>query len=51
VVFHKYGEKYFLAEVNQPQLGTELPKNKMEKELLAASKRVEPQVVPIASSK
>jgi hypothetical protein len=51
VVFHKYGDKYFLAEVNQPELGTELPKNKIEKELLAASKRVGPQEVPIASAK
>lgn len=50
LVFHKYGERYFLAEVwfdNDP-IGHALPKSKVEKEYAAQMHVTKPQVVYLA---
>ena len=52
LVFHKYGDRYFLASISRAgeKRGYELPAGKLEKEL-RASNTVESDVVLIASAK
>jgi len=52
LVFHKYGDRYFLASINRAgeQRGYELPVGKLEKELRAQN-TVKSDVVLVASAK
>ena len=48
LTFNKYGDRYFLSRVSDPNHGWELPKSRVEKELIA--KRASPAPVTVASS-
>jgi hypothetical protein len=50
LVFHKYGEQYFLAEIwnGQSSIGVAFPESKQEKEMKWARNTQQPEVVVIA---
>jgi hypothetical protein len=48
VTFNRYGDRYFLSRLSDPNHGWELPKSRVEKELIA--KRASPAPVTVASS-
>lgn len=48
VTFNRYGDRYFLSRLSDPIHGWELPKSRVEKELIA--KRASPAPVTVASS-
>jgi hypothetical protein len=48
VTFNRYGDRYFLSRWSDPNHGWELPKSRVEKELIA--KRASPAPVTVASS-
>jgi len=51
LVFHRYGNEYFLAKVwsNASRAGAEIPPAKRERELIAASRRATPAALTIAA--
>jgi hypothetical protein len=48
VTFNRYGDRYFLSRLSDTNHGWELPKSRVEKELIA--KRASPAPVTVASS-
>lgn len=48
VTFNRYGDRYFLSRLSDTDHGWELPKSRVEKELIA--KRASPAPVTVASS-
>ena len=50
LVFRKYGDQYFLAQIwdGQSRTGIGFPESKLEKELLASGNASQPEVVVIA---
>ena len=48
VTFNRYGDRYFLSRLSDTDQGWELPKSRVEKELIA--KRASPAPVTVASS-
>ena len=48
VTFNRYGDRYFLSRLSDTNHGWELPKSRVEKELIA--KRASPAPVTLASS-
>jgi len=48
LTFNRYGDRYFLSRLSDPNHGWELPKSRVEKELIA--KRASPAPVTLASS-
>ena len=48
VTFTRYGDRYFLSRLSDPNHGWQLPKSRVEKELIA--KRASPAPVTVASS-